>query len=56
MEPTTVTIPLARYENLLKKEAMLDILLLDNEDRPAYEQDKLLAAIKKFFEEGLLEC
>lgn len=53
---STITIPLARYEALVKKETMLDIILLDCKDKPTYERDKVLAAAQKYFEEGLLEC
>jgi hypothetical protein len=38
---STITIPLTRYEALVKKETVLD---------------KVLAAAQKYFEEGLLEC
>lgn len=53
---SAITIPLTRYEALVKKETMLDIIMLESTTKPAYEQDKLLIAIKKIFEEGMLEC
>lgn len=52
----TITIPMTRYEVLVKKETMLDMVLLESKDRPTYERDKVLAAAQKYFEEGLLEC
>ncbi len=52
----TITIPLARYEALVKKENMLDIILVNEMEKPGYERDKLLATLEKFFTEGYLEC
>lgn len=52
----TITIPMARYEALVKKEVMLDTILASDMTKPEYERDKLLAAFEKVFTEGLLEC
>lgn len=53
---STITVPLTRYEALVKKETVLDMVLLENKDKLSYEKDKVLAAAQKYFEEGLLEC
>ena len=53
---STITIPMARYEALVKKEVMLDTILASDMTKPEYERDKLLAAFEKVFTEGLLEC
>lgn len=52
----TIIIPLARYEALVKKETMLDIIILDNMEKYPHERDKVLDAYQKYFEEGILEC
>lgn len=51
---STITIPLTRYEALVKKEIMLDMIMLDSNEKPTYERDKVLAAALKCFEEALL--
>lgn len=53
---SAITIPLTRYEALVKKEVMLDIILTNEMAKPEYDRDKLLAAFEKIFTEGLLEC
>lgn len=50
----TITIPMTRYEALVKKEIMLDMILLDNHEKTNYERGQVLAAALKCFEEALL--
>lgn len=53
---STITIPLDRYNSLLKKEAILDMVLQGAVVNYSYERDALVNAARKIFEEGLLEC